>query len=174
MKFVHKFTYIALGGILMLIGMIASSIFLPNLVAQRGSDGNLGNITCTQLRLVNAAGQEIGRLFSAESGGGALRLTDSTAKMTSSGVFLSNPAKAIALSPEMLVLTDNGKMAITLSTISTGPDGVDRRTLKILTDDGHNSSIFLVGDDNGGNLGVLSNGKIYSYPSMDMLLEDLR
>ena len=35
MKFTHKFGYITLGGVLMLIGMIASNVVMPSLVAQK-------------------------------------------------------------------------------------------------------------------------------------------
>ena len=54
MKFSHKFGYIALGGLLMLIGMIASSVFMPNLFAQKDK---FGDIECTRLTIVDAEGK---------------------------------------------------------------------------------------------------------------------
>ncbi|MDE0186037.1 MAG: hypothetical protein OXP71_11400 [Candidatus Poribacteria bacterium] len=59
MKFSHKFGYIALGGALMLIGMIASSIFMPNLIAQRDK---FGEIECTGLVVLGPDGNETIRL----------------------------------------------------------------------------------------------------------------
>ena len=53
MKFSHKFGYISLGGLLMLIGMIASSVFMPNLFAQKDK---FGEIECTALTVVDADG----------------------------------------------------------------------------------------------------------------------
>ena len=50
MKFTHKLTYISLGGLLMLIGMMASSVFMPNLVAQRN---RFGEIECTKLTVTS-------------------------------------------------------------------------------------------------------------------------
>ena len=79
MKPTYKFAYIVLGGLLMLIGMIASSIFMPSLVAQRAGDVNFDSITCTELRLVNANGDTTGRLYttgSSESHYGNLILLD--------------------------------------------------------------------------------------------------
>lgn len=59
MKFAHKFGYIALGGALMLIGMIASSIFMPSLIAQRDK---FGEVECTGLVVVGPDGNETIRL----------------------------------------------------------------------------------------------------------------
>lgn len=171
MKFTHKLSYIALGGLLMLIGMIASSIFMPNLFAQRGNAVNLGDITCTQLRLVDSYGRERGRLYTDPDGDGVLRLTDKNSIMN--GDLFVSTDKGVTLGPDMLALRDSGKLAILLSTISVGPDGVNRRALKILKDDGRNSACFLIGDDTGGNLGVFTGGKFYSYPSLDMILDGL-
>ena len=53
MKYREKLGYIALGGLLMLVGMLAAS--LTPLTAQRES---VGEITCTGLRVVNSEGRE--------------------------------------------------------------------------------------------------------------------
>lgn len=50
MNLKNKLCYIALGGLLMLIGMMASSVFMPNLVAQRDM---FGQIECTSLTVVD-------------------------------------------------------------------------------------------------------------------------
>ena len=168
MKTMHNFAYIALGGVLMLIGVIASSVLMPSLVAQRGGD----IITCSELRLLNAAGNEVGRLFTTPEGSGAFRLTDKNARLTSNGVFLSRD-KGIALGPEMLTLSDAGKMAISLSTIATAVEGVSMRGLKILKDDGRNSACYLIGDATGGQLGVLTGGKLYMFPDLETVLSDI-
>ena len=55
MKYREKFGYIALGGVLMLIGVLAAGTFAP-LVAQSQSDANFGKITCRQLEVVDAGG----------------------------------------------------------------------------------------------------------------------
>lgn len=49
MKLRNKLSYIALGGLLMLIGMLASSIFIPSLVAERD---RFGHVECTSLTVV--------------------------------------------------------------------------------------------------------------------------
>ena len=48
MKLSNKLSYIALGGLLMLIGMLASSVFMPSLFAQRDK---FGDIECTSLKV---------------------------------------------------------------------------------------------------------------------------
>ena len=59
----QKLAYIALGGVLMLIGMIASNVFLPSLFAQRDK---FGEIECTSLRVVDARGKTQVRLIASE------------------------------------------------------------------------------------------------------------
>ena len=54
MQLRNKLSYIALGGLLMLIGMLTSSVFMPNLFAQRDT---FGEIECTSLRVVDANGK---------------------------------------------------------------------------------------------------------------------
>ncbi len=49
----QKLAYITIGGILMLIGMIASSVLMPSLFAERAK---LGDIECTSLRVVDTDG----------------------------------------------------------------------------------------------------------------------
>ena len=53
MRYSHKLGYIATGGLLMLTGMMASGIFMPNLFAQRD---RFGEIECTTLRVVDEEG----------------------------------------------------------------------------------------------------------------------
>ena len=53
MKLRYKLSYIALGGLLMLIGILASSVFMPNLFAQRD---RFGDIECTKLTIVGDKG----------------------------------------------------------------------------------------------------------------------
>ena len=53
MRFSSKFCYIALAGLLMLIGMLASRVFVPLLFAQRGK---FGAIECTSLVFVDEPG----------------------------------------------------------------------------------------------------------------------
>ena len=68
MKLRNKLSYIALGGLLMLIGMLASSAFMPSLFAQRDKLGDIegmlaspgtaqrdkfGDIECTSLTVVD-------------------------------------------------------------------------------------------------------------------------
>ena len=54
MKLRNKLSYIALGGLLMLIGMLASSMFMPNFFAQREK---FGDIVCTSLTVVDDEGE---------------------------------------------------------------------------------------------------------------------
>ena len=53
MSFSSKFSYIALAGLLMLVGMLASRVFLPLLFAQRGK---FGAIECTSLAVDDEPG----------------------------------------------------------------------------------------------------------------------
>lgn len=53
MKPSNKLSYIALDGLLMLIGMLASSVFVPNLFAQRDK---FGGIECASLTVVDERG----------------------------------------------------------------------------------------------------------------------
>ncbi len=69
MNFSHKLGYIALGGLLMFIGMMASSIFMPNLVAQRDK---FGEIECTALTVVDVDGIQLVKLERGGWGGGSL------------------------------------------------------------------------------------------------------
>ena len=66
MKLRNKLSYIALGGLLMLIGMLASSVFMPNLFADRDK---FGDIECTGLRVVNDRGEMVVELRSGFRGG---------------------------------------------------------------------------------------------------------
>ena len=49
----QKLAYTAFGGILMLMGILASSVLMPSLFAERAK---LGDIECTSLRVVDAEG----------------------------------------------------------------------------------------------------------------------
>lgn len=49
----HKLRYMALGGLLMFVGMLTASVLMPNLVAQRN---RFGDIECTSLRVVDKDG----------------------------------------------------------------------------------------------------------------------
>ena len=53
MRFSSKLSYIALAGLLMLIGMLASRVFAPLLFAQRGK---FGAIECTSLAALDEPG----------------------------------------------------------------------------------------------------------------------
>ena len=55
MRYKEKVGYIALGGLLMLLGMLVSR--LTPLGAQSGVDSNFGEITCTGLKVVDAQGR---------------------------------------------------------------------------------------------------------------------
>ena len=53
MRSSNKLSYIALGGLLILIGRLASRVFMPILFAQRGK---FGEIECTSLTVVDERG----------------------------------------------------------------------------------------------------------------------
>lgn len=55
LRYREKIGYIALGGLLMLVGMLASR--LTPLGAQGGMDSNFGEITCTGLKVVDTRGR---------------------------------------------------------------------------------------------------------------------
>ena len=55
MKYREKLGYIALGGLLMLVGMLAAS--LTPLETQSEENSNFGEITCTGLKVVDAQGR---------------------------------------------------------------------------------------------------------------------
>ena len=52
----HKLRYMALGGLLMFIGMLTASVLMPSLVAQRDK---FGEIECTGLRVVDSEGDAV-------------------------------------------------------------------------------------------------------------------
>ena len=67
MNYKQKLGYVALGGVLMLIGVIVASVVTPILMAQKEV---FGEITCTGLRVVNQDGKEVIRLRISESDSG--------------------------------------------------------------------------------------------------------
>lgn len=82
MKYTHKLGYMALGGFLMLIGIITATMFLPNLVAQqsdsqtastKGDDGHITTfktIVCNKIMIVDRTGRPA-VLLDANNGGNA-------------------------------------------------------------------------------------------------------
>lgn len=66
MKLRNQLSYIALGGLLMFIGMLASSVFMPSLFAQRDK---FGDIECTRLAVVDADGKLMALVGRNEHGG---------------------------------------------------------------------------------------------------------
>ena len=66
MNYRQKLGYMAVGGVLMLIGMVAASIITPNLVAQKDV---FGEITCTKLKVSDANGNPVVVLLAGERGG---------------------------------------------------------------------------------------------------------
>ena len=73
MKRRNNLSYMAFGGLLMLIGMLASSVFMPNLFAQKDK---FGDIECTSLRIVDAGGNWKASL-GVDEHGGYMRVYDS-------------------------------------------------------------------------------------------------
>ena len=68
MKYREKLGYIALGGGLMLVGVLAAGLFSP-LGAQSKSDVSFGKITCTELEVADPDGTKAVRIFAHEHGG---------------------------------------------------------------------------------------------------------
>ncbi len=68
MKYREKLGYIALGGILMLVGMLAAGLFSP-LGAQQNRWVELGNVTCTSLTVVDKSGAPRVMIDALETGG---------------------------------------------------------------------------------------------------------
>ena len=53
MKYREKLGYIALGGFLMLVGMLAAGVMLPLGAQDKKADLNVGQITCTGLTVAS-------------------------------------------------------------------------------------------------------------------------
>ena len=110
MKYKHKLGYMALGGLLMLIGMMAMSVLLPNLVAQKadflttqaGSNQNdeedeehvttFETIRCNKLMVVDGLGR-LAVLLDATDNGGAASLWDNKGKPTISLNSIDNAGR---------------------------------------------------------------------------------
>lgn len=71
MKLRNKLSYIALGGLLMLIGMLASSMFMPNLFAQRDK---FGEIECASLKIIGKDGSPKMWFTTGIAGGGSIMI----------------------------------------------------------------------------------------------------
>ena len=69
MKYREKLGYIALGGFLMLIGVLAAGLFSP-LEAAEQPDVNFRKITCTELNVVRRDGTVSAEMGSLDSGVG--------------------------------------------------------------------------------------------------------
>jgi hypothetical protein len=169
MSFKHKVAYTAFGGLLMLIGIITVTAIKPSLLAQRGDTVNMGKITCTELVLVDDYGRKMGGLFSDKDFGGILLLTDVNATFNTNNQVLSAD-KSVRQGPAMLSFTDSDKLAITLSTIAGIEGTKNMRGLKFMKSDGI-SSCYLVGDDTGGLLGIISGGNRFTFPSLEQQLK---
>ena len=91
MKYTHKLAYMALGGFLMVIGMITATMFLPNLVAQQ-SDSQTANtkgddehittfetVRCNKLAVFDGMGR-LAVLLDATDNGGTAILWDNKGK----------------------------------------------------------------------------------------------
>ena len=69
MKYREKLGYIALGGFLMLVGMLAAGVMLPLGAQSARVDMDFGKITCTKLAVVDADGKEGVSLSNSRRGG---------------------------------------------------------------------------------------------------------
>ena len=148
MKYRHKLGYIAIGGLLMLIGMMATSVFLPNLVAQR-SDSQMGNtegdeehvttfetVMCNKLMVVDGLGR-LAVLLDANDNGGAASLWDNKGKPTISLYSIDNAGR--------VYLHDKaGQPVIDLHTTDNGG------TVAVKANTGKGTAILGIGKNNKG------------------------
>lgn len=56
MKYREKLGYVALGGVLMLVGMLAAGLTSPIEAVNNAPDAQFGKITCTEIRVLGANG----------------------------------------------------------------------------------------------------------------------
>ena len=152
MKYREKVGYIAVGGILMLVGMLAAN--LTPLTAQRDS---FGEITCTGLKVVDSEGnQRVGLMGYPE--GGIVAACDSKGNLRSSLIGFKEGGKLFVLGNNReecvtIGLNENGGQIIVY-----GKDGKDRVAMWSTKDGGQ----FVVYGKDGkprGDIGVNEYGK---------------
>ena len=69
MKYREKLGYIALGGVLMLIGMLATGLISPIRAVNNAPDAMFGTITCEEVRVLGSDGHARVVINSEEDGG---------------------------------------------------------------------------------------------------------
>lgn len=154
MKFSHKFGYIALGGALMLIGMIASSIFMPNLIAQRNK---FGEIECTGLVVLGTDGNETIRLGNSpdqRDASGYIAIFDRSYSRNQ-GILLTSSYRADESLPSKYKEVDFRTRILGYAIYLDGHDGTAIR----LTTTGMGGSIVLRGGEHSKSEITLINGE---------------
>ena len=154
MKFAHKFGYIALGGALMLIGMIASSIFMPSLIAQRDK---FGEIECTGLVVVGPDGNETIRLGNSpeqRDASGYIAIFDRSYS-SNQGILLTSSYRADDSLPSKYKEVDFRTRILGYAIYLDGYDGTAIR----LTTTGMGGSIVLRGGEHSKSEITLINGE---------------
>ena len=124
MKLRNKLSYIALGGLLMLIGMLASSVFMPNLFAQRDK---FGLIECTELRVLGKDGLPFPKV--------ALGVDEHGSGLVSVYGKDATPKVALGVGDEH----GSGSVVVTGKDISMG--------VSITVDDEHGGLVGIIGKD---------------------------
>ena len=150
MKYMHRFGYMVLGGLLMLTGMI-TSVLLPNLVAQKADLRKIQaesgqadeehvttfeTIKCNKLMVVDGLGR-LAVLLDANANGGAASVWDNKGKPTISLYSIDNAGR--------LYLHDKvGQPVIDLHTTDNGG------TVAVKANRGKGTAILGIGKNNKG------------------------
>jgi hypothetical protein len=93
MSFQHKLGYIALGGVIAIVGMVVGSVLTPQLVAQHET---VSNVTCRELTIVDGAGNPIVRLGDGANGGSVEVMHKEGTTVINLGVMDSGGAVGVA------------------------------------------------------------------------------
>ena len=87
MKYREKLGYIALGGFLMLVGMLAAGLTSPSGAFNNAPDAVFGTITCREIKVVDAEGELGAEMRGDEYGkGGVVRVYSKDGKTGASMV----------------------------------------------------------------------------------------
>ena len=161
MNYVQKLGYIALGGVIAIAGMMAASVFTPNLVAQKDV---FDEIRCRKLVVENADGKFAVRL-GIDQGSGVVAVRDRTGNYGVSlhaaegggGIDIDGKKSAMSLIANQLggivtVFSDN--TGISLITTKGGS------SVKV-DDEKGNDAVILRGEKHGGSVTVFdSEGEV--------------
>lgn len=147
----HKLSYMVLGGLLMLIGIIATVAFMPSLVAQNSEIGVFDQIYCRTLFVTDDNGNAHILLRVVERGNAVADNDESFGLMAMTNMDRSSVAIAISGQvggPQITLSDKNHNELVSIHTAKYGGSVV----VKSGNSDG--AALLGIGSDNGGFCGI--------------------